>query len=96
MEITFSIDANQILHVTAFVGEGGAKQTIQVNKKNEFNEIIPLKLGNISLLGDAFKKEEKKFKEEIFLCSKHFKNIKKDIDKCKLIQNYNNIVNNYL
>ena len=96
IEITFRIDANQILHVTAFVGEGGAEQTIQVNKKNEFNEIIPLKLGNISLLGDDLKKEEKKFKEEIFLYSKHFKNIKKDIEKYKLIQNYNNIVNNYL
>ena len=96
LEITFSIDVNQILNVTAFVGEGGAKREIQVNKKNELNETMPLKLGNISLLGDDYKKEEKKFKEEIFLYSKNFQNIKKDIDKYKLIQNYNNIVNSYL
>ena len=96
LEITFNIDANQILNVTGYVCEGGVKKIIQVNKKRESDETVPLKLGNINLLGDDLKKEEKKFKEEIFLYSKNFRSLKKDVDKYILIQNYNIIVDSYL
>ena len=95
--VTFEIDENQILKVTAYVDNFIARQTVTVEKKDIYNgENIPLKLGNISLIGDDLSKEEKKLKVEIFSYSKQFQTLTTEQDKYKLIQNYNKSIINYL
>lgn len=60
MTITFSIDNNQILNVTATVEENGSTKSIKINKKaKNLNEISTLQLGRISLIGNDLNKMEK-------------------------------------
>ena len=98
LEVIFTIDTDQILNVTGYVSEGNIKQSIKIDKKyplsNDPNS--KLILGNISINGDDFSKEEKRLKLEIFNYSKNFKKMKNDNDKYNLIKNYNNVVNLYL
>ena len=98
IEVTFKIDFNQILSVTAHVGEGNARKTVKVEKRKDLfsNKDMNLQLGKISLIGDNLSKEEKKIKIEIFKYSQNFKTMSRDQDKFKLILNYNNSLISYL
>ena len=98
LNVTFTIDINQILNVTGYVGEGNIRQSIKIEKRPQFLNDINSKLilGKISLIGDDLSKEEKKIKLDIINYCKNFKNMKNDRDKYKLISNYNSAVNRYL
>ena len=101
LQITFSIDNNQILNVTAHVEENGATRSIKIDKKcQNLNEISTLKLGRISLLGNEngneLNKKEKKFKLEIMEYTKNFKMMNDDQSKYEVIKNYNKSINDYL
>ena len=97
MKITFTIDANQILHVTATVEENGSTNSIKIDKKSpNLNEISTLKLGRISLIGNDLNKIEKKYKLEIMDYTKNFKMMNDDQSKYEIIKNYNKSLNDYL
>ena len=98
LNVTFTIDTNQILNVTGYVAEGNIRKSIKIDKKPQFynDENTKLILGKITMMGDDLSKEEKKLKLEIINYCKNFKNMKNDGDKYKLIINYNNAINRYL
>ena len=97
LTITFSIDNNQILNVTATVEENGSTKSIKINKKaKNLNEISTLQLGRISLIGNDLNKMEKKFKLEIMDYTKNFKMMNDDQSKYEIIKNYNKSLNDYL
>ena len=101
LSITFNIDINQILYVTAFVAEGNRIEKIEVKKENNlmnsiYDDSFKLKIGKISLIGNELDKQEKKLKMQILTYSKKFKELTEDKDKFELIKNYNIVMNNYL
>ena len=101
ISITFNIDENQVLYVTAYVAEGNKIKTIQVKKENSLmtdisNDSFKTKIGKISIMGNELDKQEKMLKTQILLYSKKFKEIKDDKEKYDLVNNYNNAINSYL
>ena len=80
LDVIFTIDTDQILNVTGYVSEGNIKTSIKIDKKNPLSNDPNSKLilGNISINGDDFSKEEKRLKLEIFNYSKNFKKMKND------------------
>ena len=91
--VTFYIDANQILNVSAYVAEGNRKRSITIKRDQRNSTLV---LGNISILGNDLNREEKKFKCELFDYSKKFRMTNNQNDKLFLIKNYNGVVNDYL
>ena len=97
LQLTFSIDDNQILNVTAHVEENGKTENKKIDKRcPNLNEISTLKLGKISLIGNDLNKKEKRFKLEIMDFTKNFKKMNDDQSKYEIIKNYNKSLDDYL
>jgi len=96
-EITFTLDNNQILNVTAYHKENGSTKSIKISKKDHnLKEISTLQLRRISLIGNDLNKMEIKFKLEIMDFTKNFKMMNDEQSKYEIIKNYNKSLNNYI
>ena len=95
LQVTFTIDINQILNVTASVAEGNVNKTVQIKRNNLISNENPI-LDYMNNTGNDLIKQEKQFKVEIMDYCKSFKSMKDDKNKYDVINNYNRTINDYL
>ena len=90
LAVTFTVDKNQMLNITGYVGEGNIKKEIEIRRKNKKYKINSLISINNDL--DDIVRKEKQIKEEIIEYSKKFKNTKENKEKLLLIKKYDEAI----
>ena len=90
LAVTFTIDKNQMLNITGYVGEGNIKKEMEIRRKNKKYKIDSL-ISTGNDLDDIVRKE-KQIKEEIIEYSKKFKSTKENKEKLLLIKKYDEAI----
>ena len=101
IKVCLSIDLNQIIKVSAYIGENEAKNGISLISDNPFeNKKSEIILENLNAkdieLDYNLDAKERRLRTNMVEYSESFINMKNDEDKYKIIKNYNAILIEYL
>ena len=96
MTVTFGIDINQILKVSAYVAENNTKNGINITNDNPYLNKKKITFQDLDTIEFDLDGKEKKLKSNMEKYSKRFSEMNDDKNKYQIIQNYNATLIEYL
>ena len=96
LTVTFGIDINQILKVSAYVAENNTKNGIDITNDNLYLNKKKITFQNLDTIEIDLDGKEKQLKSNMEQYSKRFSTMKDDKNKYLIIKNYNATLIEYL
>jgi len=96
IRVQLGIDINQIIKVSAYIGENEAKKGISIISDNPFTNKKKIILESLNKIEVDLDGKEKKLRSNMVDYSNAFNQMNNDEDKYKIIKNYDSILIEYL